>query len=87
MALGAMHELSLHGIGVPGATSVMGFDDLNYASAITPALSTMRLPRREWGAVTCRRLLQMVEGEPYPHETVLSATLVARQSTGPAPSR
>jgi LacI family transcriptional regulator, repressor for deo operon, udp, cdd, tsx, nupC, and nupG len=87
MALGAMHELSLHGIEVPAATSVMGFDDLNYASAVTPTLSTMRLPRREWGAITCRRLLQMVLGEPFPHETVLSATLIARQSTGPAPSR
>lgn len=86
MALGAMHQLSLMGLSVPDDVSVFGFDDLNYAGAVNPPLTTMRLPRRLWGDTACRKLLDLIEDRPIERDTVIPAELMARGSTAPPPS-
>lgn len=84
MALGAIHQLSLMGHSVPRDVSVCGFDDLNYANAITPPLTTVHLPRRIWGAAACKKLLDMLEGRTVEHDTVIPAELIIRGSTAAA---
>lgn len=82
MALGAMHQLSLSGFRVPSDVSVVGFDDLSYASATTPAITTMRLPREVWGATACKKLIDQILGvDNGPHDQMLAAELVVREST------
>jgi LacI family repressor for deo operon, udp, cdd, tsx, nupC, and nupG len=85
MALGVVHELQAMGYRVPQDVSVVGFDDVDYASAFSPTLTTLHVPRRAWGAAACQTLLSLLQGDSVPPDTVLRAKLVVRESTGPAP--
>ena len=48
--LGVYRALYDHGLPIPDAMSVVGFDDMPYAAHLTPALTTVRQPLREMGA-------------------------------------
>jgi len=50
MAIGALSVLRARGIAVPGAISLIGFDDIPIARDITPTLSTIHVPMAEMGA-------------------------------------
>jgi DNA-binding LacI/PurR family transcriptional regulator len=85
-ALGAMHAIAEAGLRVPDDISVVGFNDLFHASHMTPSLTTMQVPHRAMGAAAAERLLAMVvEGIVPERPLLLPVTLIARQSTGPAP--
>ena len=45
------------GIRTPEDVSVVGFDDIDYASVIEPPLTTMRQPRAELGRLAAEDLL------------------------------
>jgi DNA-binding LacI/PurR family transcriptional regulator len=49
-ALGLLRELSLRGVRCPEDISVTGYDDLQWASRFTPALTTVRQPLVEMAA-------------------------------------
>jgi LacI family repressor for deo operon, udp, cdd, tsx, nupC, and nupG len=87
MALGALHELGLSGYGVPDDVSLVGFDDLNYAAALSPPLTTMRIPRVEWGRLACAHLIEQIVSGATVADTVISAEIVLRGSTAAAPIR
>ncbi|HWK27417.1 MAG TPA: LacI family DNA-binding transcriptional regulator [Solirubrobacter sp.] len=57
MAVGAYEALKELGLDVPGDVSVLGYDDMELAQHLRPALSTMALPHYEMGQWACRRLL------------------------------
>jgi LacI family transcriptional regulator len=82
MAIGAMAEARGRGMRVPEDISITGFDDVPIARDVTPALTTVRVPAAEMGALALRMAL-----EPR-HGTVrvefVPTRLVRRQSTGPA---
>lgn len=83
-ALGVYRALQEHGMPVPEAMSVMGFDDMPYAAWVTPALTTVRQPLLEMGRVATKMLLRLIAGEPV--ETVrveLATPLIKRASCGP----
>ena len=81
MAVGAMRALAERGLSVPEDVSVIGFDDLEYASAAHPSLTTVHVPRFEIGRMAARKLLEQAEGEVrYTSVTHLSTRLVERQS-------
>lgn len=89
MALGVMRAAAEHGINVPDQLSVTGFDDISPASHVTPALTTVHVPKRQLGQEAVHRLLIRLGAQPrtIPFARVVVPTaLVARQSTGPAPS-
>src|SRR5437773_4986897 len=44
--LGVYRALHDHGLPIPQAMSVVGFDDLPYAASLTPALTTVSQPLR-----------------------------------------
>lgn len=80
LALGAIEALRERGLDVPGDVSVTGFDDVPAAAAAD--LTTVRQPLVEKGREAGRLLL-----EPgTEREVILPVELVARGSTGPAPS-
>src|SRR5690606_41950687 len=47
MALGAMKAAYSKGIRVPDDVSIVGFDDIDSASHVTPSLTTVRQPKYE----------------------------------------
>jgi LacI family transcriptional regulator len=82
--LRAAHEL---GVAVPGQLSVVGFDDLEPASLVTPALTTVRQPLARIGAVAAELLLQWIDGDkPAGMHIALPVELVQRGSTAPPAS-
>jgi LacI family transcriptional regulator len=67
---------------------VVGFNDLFHASHMMPNLTTMQVPHRAMGVRAAERLLDMVVDGIMPERPLLlPVTLIARQSTGPAPQR
>ncbi|HEY8564585.1 MAG TPA: LacI family DNA-binding transcriptional regulator [Beijerinckiaceae bacterium] len=82
MAVGLMGALADAGIEVPRAVAVAGFDDIELASMVRPALTTIHQPRREIGRMGARVLLDLIAGRDVAHHTVLETHLVVRSSTG-----
>lgn len=81
-ATGLLHGLVSAGVRVPHDISVIGFDDMPYAAIFNPGLSSIRLPRREWGRLACRKLIAILNGdEGAEHPVVIAPELVARAST------
>ncbi|HEX6477390.1 MAG TPA: LacI family DNA-binding transcriptional regulator [Ktedonobacteraceae bacterium] len=83
-AMGVYAALRAHGLSVPEAMSVVGFDDVPIASIVTPALTTVRQPLVEMGRVATTMLLRLIAEEPLDSKRVeLTTTLVARESSAP----
>jgi LacI family transcriptional regulator len=78
--LRAAHEL---GISVPRDLSVVGYDDLSLAAWSTPALTTVRQPLAEMGALATTMLVDMIDDRrPQATRRINLATeLVVREST------
>lgn len=84
MALGAMAAAWDLGLRVPGDLSVAGFDDIDLATVVRPALTTVHQPNYEMGRLAVDLLLGRAEPPATPGETrVTAARLVVRQSTSP----
>lgn len=84
MAMGLIRGLSAAGVAVPGDISVAGFDDIEFAEAYNPAITTVRQARREIGERAADMLLALIDGErPVTREIRLTAELVIRNSTAP----
>lgn len=60
LAVGAMFEAQRRRLAIPGRVAIAGFDDLDIASEVVPALTTLRVPRyeigRQAGEMICARL-------------------------------
>ena len=79
-AYGAIKALHDHGVRVPEDVSVIGFDDLPTSQYFTPALTTLRQPIEEVGAICAESILNLLSGER--HEVRLPPIdLIVRQST------
>lgn len=89
MAIGAISELRSHGLAVPADVSVIGFDDIIFANAMEPPLTTVRQPRREMGRKAMEMMVERLEGgKPEGAPIVLETELVIRGSVAPCnPSR
>jgi LacI family transcriptional regulator len=75
------------GIAVPQALSIVGFDDLELAHHVQPALTTVRVPAEAMWRTAADRLIAALRGEAVPHATEIDVALVVRESTGPVPRR
>jgi LacI family transcriptional regulator len=82
MAIGAVDAARERGLRVPDDLAVMGFDDIEAASLVTPALTTMANPAREIGRACARLLLERISGTVAgpSTEVIIPARLVRRQS-------
>ena len=86
MALGVLWEARQQGLHVPRDVSVVGLDDIELASQISPELTTVRLPRYEIGCRAMEMLLDLIQAGdelapgPAPRQ-VMQTHLVIRQST------
>jgi LacI family transcriptional regulator len=81
-AIGAMDALRELGLSVPGDVAVVGFDDVDAATIVSPALTTVRNPAYETGYAAGELLLSRILGS-YTGEgrvVVLPCPLVIRES-------
>lgn len=65
----------------PADVSIVGIDDIDLAGAVTPALTTVRMPIDRSGAVAVDLLLQRIAGEPIDPVPPLGSQLIVRAST------
>ena len=87
IAAGSIRAARARGLQVPDDLSVVGFDDIPLATAVTPALTTVRQPLQEMGRAAMTLLLRVVEGRTDLPHVELPTRLVVRGSTAPPPSR
>lgn len=85
LAVGAVKEAQALGLRVPDDVSITGFDDIDIAEIVTPALTTVHVPHREMGRRAARALLDMRNGSGRGPNICLDATLKRRESLGPVP--
>jgi LacI family transcriptional regulator len=84
LAIGCLRLLRERRIHVPGAMSVVGFNDMPLVDLIDPPLTTVRVPQHEMGREAGRLLLRLIAGEDLAGEPVIRAfapELVVRGST------
>jgi LacI family transcriptional regulator len=83
MAIGAMDAAAAQGIAIPGDVSLVGYDDIDAARLVTPALTTVRNPAYEMGSAAAGLLMERLSGTRSAGrgEVVLSCALVERDST------
>lgn len=84
LAIGALLEASVLGIRVPEDLSITGFDDLELAAQLTPALTTIKMPAVEIGRRAADMLLAMMQNEQGQIHIELDAELILRRSTSAA---
>ena len=61
-ALGAHKACAIAGVSLPADLSILGCDDIDLGTLVTPELSTVSTPKRELGARAVRLLLRQLEG-------------------------
>ena len=84
-ALGVIISLNARRYDLPREFSVMGFDDISFASFVTPSLTTMKQPRHKIGEAAMDLLLALLEGKPpRQKEILLRAELIVRNSVSRA---
>src|SRR5262245_59807905 len=83
MAIGLLQACAERKVRVPHDLSIVGWDDVPYASLVTPPLTPVRVPRYELGQAAAKKLLDLLAGRAAgPAEAPLPLELVVRQSSG-----
>ena len=71
------------GVGVPRGLQVVGFDDVHYATLVSPALTTMHQPCREIATMAFKSMISRISDPTISPRTILSTPhLVVRESCG-----
>ena len=89
LAIGALYELKVRGVGVPEEVAVVGFDDTEDARYTTPALTSVDPGRKEIAEraveLICRRVRERTErtAEPEPPVLHLARMRIVERETTP----
>lgn len=83
VALGVMRELRRRGIAVPDDISIVGYDDVAFAAALSPGLTTVRQPKYRVGHTAAALLLDEGRAGHRHQEVLFRPELVVRESTRP----
>lgn len=83
MAIGAIRAATKRGRSIPGDMAAMGFDDISWAAANQPSLSTAKIFTQRMGYLAAQCLLNSIQqpGLP-PTKTLVTTELVIRESCG-----
>jgi LacI family transcriptional regulator len=82
IAFGVLRILTAAGVSVPGRVKVIGFDDVAFASIITPSLTTVRQPTRLLAAEAVRMLSRpQIDAAGAYAKVALTPQLIVREST------
>jgi LacI family transcriptional regulator len=77
----ALREMNIQ---ISKHVALVGFDDVDFYTLITPPVTAVRQPAAELGRMSVRLLLQRIKGDSSPSSvrTVLPVSLVIRESCG-----
>jgi DNA-binding LacI/PurR family transcriptional regulator len=88
LALGAVRAVRRMGLTVPGAVSVIGYDDSAFMTCTDPPLTTIRQPIDAMGRALVSTLVQQIAGVTVAaQELLFEPELVVRGSTSPLARR
>ena len=79
-AAGAIRGAREIGLAAPHNVSIVGFDDIELATAVEPALTTIRVPHRRMGKAAAQLLLRMV-GSADPGESIAFETGIVERAS------
>ena len=79
-AIGAMRSARIAGLRVPEDVSIMGYDDIAFASYVMPPLTTIRQRRYEMGYQATEIALALLAGEETVANSLVQGELVVRES-------
>ena len=86
MAMGAMRAVAQNGCRVPEDVSIVGYDNIEFASYTTPPLTTIEQPTVEVGYRAAHLLIDRIADPARPwQKIVLPTRLIFRESSGPVP--
>jgi DNA-binding LacI/PurR family transcriptional regulator len=80
IALGALRAARRRGLEVPRDVAVTGFDDFEFAEAIEPALTTVRIAGYEMGEYAANVLIESITEKGAPEGRVFRTQLCIRDS-------
>lgn len=81
-AMGALYECRQQGIRVPNDVSLLGFDGLDEAEMMQPALTTVCIPAHDIGVRAARRMVALIENQTIVEEPALPVVIAERESLG-----
>lgn len=86
LAIGAMKAITESGLKIPEDISITGFDDIDLADFVCPALTTIHQPVEEMSALALKLLMDVIDGgSPQNRIFQMEPELIVRKSTGPVP--
>ncbi len=89
LALGVLQEMTNHRIRVPEGIAIVGYDDVDFASAAAVPLSSVRQPRHQLGRAAAQLLIEeaLGSGAHRHRQVVFEPDLVVRKSSRGRPRR
>jgi DNA-binding LacI/PurR family transcriptional regulator len=86
-AIEAIHELQDRGLRVPEDVAVVGFDDIDMARVVRPALTTCHVHRELLGALGVRRLIERAADPNAPALALVLDTVFVERASARAPKQ
>lgn len=85
LALGVMRGLNQRGVKIPAEMALVGYDDVEFASTLSPSLTSIRQPKYQLGRTAAELLLEEAgaENEHRHKQIVYRPELIARATTLP----
>ena len=81
MTLGGLQAIHESGLEIPGQVSLVGFDDMDWAASLRPALTCVAQPAYEMGSEAATLLLERIKKPGKPRKKIILNThLVVRAS-------
>lgn len=82
IAVGVMKALKEKGVSVPKDISLIGIDNTDISSIVSPSLTTISQPSDKIGKLAVKTLINYINGKEYNKYIRLNQKLVIRESTG-----
>ncbi len=82
VAVGALLACREAGVAVPDDVSIIGFDDIDLARYVHPALTTVSQPKQQMGSIAMQMVVDLLEHKLVSNQ-IIEPILMQRQSTKP----
>lgn len=73
--------LQYNGYKIPDDIKIIGYDNMDFCTKITPTLSSVEISRKEIAKKAIRRIHEMIHEETIPETIMLSPQIIERDST------
>lgn len=82
-SMGVYEAARMLDLKIPEQLSVVGFDDVQTAAYMGPALTTVRQPLQDMAAAAVRMIIDKSHGRPIQNRSIYPTSLILRDSTRP----